>query len=357
MAVYDILPSTNLRAVDIRDTLLANGANWSTSPIKNANYLPNYFRKEANINMWSRYKPVVSNILTTMDDDDYIKANFGLTIFKSSGYGYKELFDKIEEINSAIIYEIPETKLRLGDFRGYDAQAISPTEIDQVKEVKKGSAMDGENYVTTFRTFVNHFSSNIKFEELYGSDFRDIHYGVIIKTQDYFFWGNADFNWNEFGLRPVVGEAKILHILSSEPVIYTEAPSRDAVIYAVGNVDNYYDCIITNDYGTGSLEFRGWIVNVAKSNDRVNYTFEITSDGDIYRGGWARNILMVIKEVVGGVEENPTLGTDSYPDYFSAKGTSKRFNGSMILPFNAEEGDSYDLELWIGGKMVSRYSL
>lgn len=110
MAVYDKLPESNLRAEDIRDTLLANGADWSNSATPNANYLPNYFKREANINMWSLRKPVKnSSIFGSVDQ---------------SGLGVKGDKDKL------IFHDLPiggdKEPLRLGDFRGYNAKELPP---------------------------------------------------------------------------------------------------------------------------------------------------------------------------------------------------------------------------------------
>lgn len=52
MAVYEILPATNLKWDDIRDTLNANGGNVNNMAIT-------AFQSGANIQRWAKYKPVV----------------------------------------------------------------------------------------------------------------------------------------------------------------------------------------------------------------------------------------------------------------------------------------------------------
>lgn len=164
MAVYDILPSTNLRAVDIRDTLLANGANWSTSPIKNANYLPNYFRKEANINMWSRYKPVVYNSVDDITDEDLESVNWGIDIpiYENRDYLYRDVVDGTLYMS----YNNPSYNLRLGDFRGYNAKAKPPVSIGNITEVTTNRPFVFEPLISDGDPY------NVGFNEIYGDDFR-----------------------------------------------------------------------------------------------------------------------------------------------------------------------------------------
>ena len=71
MAVYDILPKTNLKQEDIRDTLNAYGASVGE-------YGPEYFSEDANLNMWSRYKPLrISADFINLFDDDRWKGTDG----------------------------------------------------------------------------------------------------------------------------------------------------------------------------------------------------------------------------------------------------------------------------------------
>lgn len=81
MAVYEILPTTNLKWDDIRDTLNANGGNVNNSAVT-------AFQSSANINKWSKYKAVRLNE-NFPSYDTYYTVQDGLC-----GFGGFEMFDQ-----------------------------------------------------------------------------------------------------------------------------------------------------------------------------------------------------------------------------------------------------------------------
>lgn len=135
MAVYNILPDTDLMDVDVVETLNFNGG---TVDFK----VPTWYSKNAKINMWSKCKPVVST-----------KLSFSLEEWKGigshsdkGGYlgddGYCGLsiveFDSAESLKYALNnntagwkYVAPSgidgEPYRMGDFRGYCPSAYNPT--------------------------------------------------------------------------------------------------------------------------------------------------------------------------------------------------------------------------------------
>ena len=131
-----ILPKEGLRAVDIRDTLTAHGADWSNvEGNKSANYLPNYFREEAKINKWSRYKPVV-NKAYFHEDFDYPKnvratpngqEKYGITYRKKSDY------TDIHEKGWKYTFAEEGYPLRLHDFANYYPEANPPIAVSHDK--------------------------------------------------------------------------------------------------------------------------------------------------------------------------------------------------------------------------------
>lgn len=139
MAVYDVLPTTNLKYDDIRDTL--NAGDGSVN-----NDVSSAFKESANINRWSKHKPVrlAVNFCQDFDssapnyDADWWKGTsktFGLKIpYLSATTRFNE--DAYKIITHApgslpnYTYELPRggenEPLRIGDFAGYKKDAGIP---------------------------------------------------------------------------------------------------------------------------------------------------------------------------------------------------------------------------------------
>ena len=111
MAVYNILPTTNLKWDDIRDTLNAGGVSTA-------------FSASAKINRWSKYKPVViDNPFPTNSDwwkGDDGKCGLVISTYTSVENLVKDIGNWYKYIGNTGLYK------RLGDFRGYYRNAVSP---------------------------------------------------------------------------------------------------------------------------------------------------------------------------------------------------------------------------------------
>lgn len=117
MAVYEIIPTTNVSMADIRDTLNANNGSVD-------NTLGSFFTEDANINMWSRNKPVPHSL--EFGDTAVIRKGYngmhGLIIpyntdanfaaVCTSAWSYKALDGYLDGNGK-------QWPMRLGDFRGY----------------------------------------------------------------------------------------------------------------------------------------------------------------------------------------------------------------------------------------------
>ena len=117
MAVYDILPTTNLKWDDIRDTLNANGGNVNNSAVT-------AFQSGANIQRWAKYKPVVYyKDFTSMEEEwwrgDDLKC--GLTVRYSPTDG--DIIDIYKRGDAYTYNYLTKGPYRLGDFRGYYPKA------------------------------------------------------------------------------------------------------------------------------------------------------------------------------------------------------------------------------------------
>ena len=130
MAVYEILPENNLRGSDVRETLNANGG-------LTGNEFSSLFKVSANINPWSKHKPVRLDRLFCQDVDssepNYMEAwwtgddgNCGLVPYSVSHYS--NIPDNMDGGMNGWSYELPRggasSPYRIGDFRAYKSSAL-----------------------------------------------------------------------------------------------------------------------------------------------------------------------------------------------------------------------------------------
>lgn len=121
-----IIPDSNVNlASNVRDIL--NGAGGSVG-----NDLVSFFSSSANLNRWSKYKPVICYNQAFLDDNRRWKGDTGLCGFTESSI----MFGSVDSLVSAyknrntFVYDIPQggigEPMRLGDFRGYNTDAKAP---------------------------------------------------------------------------------------------------------------------------------------------------------------------------------------------------------------------------------------
>lgn len=119
-----IIGETNITMSSVRDTL--NGAGGSVG-----NDLQSFFSSAAKLNMWSKYKPVVSSTLffdlATWKASGYKSNKCGLTINTYSPATFK---NAAQAGTTGWSYTPPRggttEPMRLGDFRGYCTTAYNP---------------------------------------------------------------------------------------------------------------------------------------------------------------------------------------------------------------------------------------
>lgn len=117
MAVYDVLPKTDLEFQDIRDTLNANNGSVNNNVIT-------AFQQGANIQRWAKYKPVKYSKDFPSDSEEWWRGEgnkCGLKVRYSPTDG--SIID-IYKRDDAYTYEyLTAGPYRLGDFRGYYPKA------------------------------------------------------------------------------------------------------------------------------------------------------------------------------------------------------------------------------------------
>lgn len=189
MAVYSTLPKTNLKAEDIRDTLNANGGSVG-------NYAPDYFGANANISMWSRYKPmrIKADFINLFENGNW-KGTDGQCGIDFSGAiltNYTEVVGKVTSAsNNGWVYDRPtgnaNSPLRLGDFRGYSPSANPPVRgVNIPARVAVGGTLTAQimySLSTTPPEDVNTYApGNIGLNEFSyrGDSFKDYHFGIVV---------------------------------------------------------------------------------------------------------------------------------------------------------------------------------
>lgn len=119
MAVLAKIPTTDIHWVDIRDTLNANGGSV-TGEFRTA------YIESANINPFSKRKPVRKSVNFCFDDPVWWKAENGFCGFNASGAqasSWTELVAKYDGGDNGWVYELPiggtSSPFRMDDFGGY----------------------------------------------------------------------------------------------------------------------------------------------------------------------------------------------------------------------------------------------
>lgn len=122
--VQEIIPSTNIKLEDIRDTLNANKGNVT-------NVLGSFFTDAANINIFAARKPFeIANRETALSEDEFWQNGFGLrayTFFGTSAAFISDMASKLADsewvARRGMTYLKVSTAKRLSDFRGYYPKA------------------------------------------------------------------------------------------------------------------------------------------------------------------------------------------------------------------------------------------
>ena len=142
------LPKTKLKSIDIRDTLNANGG-------KTNNKTSSFFKEDANINKWSKHKPIKDRrVIVPYDDEKWSNqdgaAPSTITSLATAWQGCSE--------EDWYKYELPKggstEPFRKGDFRGYRADAFSAFQVFSVDNTVT-THLDGTKFTIFVRIKLN----------------------------------------------------------------------------------------------------------------------------------------------------------------------------------------------------------
>ena len=194
MAVYDILPDTDLKGVDVRDTLNANGGSVGDN-------FTSFFTSGANINMWSKYKPVISTTLF-----------FDLSLWQSSGfrgdlgdcglniktYSPSTFKSAAKAGTTGWSYKVPtggtSAPMRLGDFRGYCPSAYNPLgNIASSGLISNGNVTFAVDVAISGTSDTNITLADIKIGGSNGTSLSNYYFGVYVwnNNNSYFYTSSS----------------------------------------------------------------------------------------------------------------------------------------------------------------------
>ena len=187
MAVYSILPTTNLKAEDIRDTLADGGGSVS-------NDTTTFFKSTAKINWASKRKPV-RYIEPFCQDFDSSKPNYdpewwqsndgncGLTLGTAPSFAkIIEILDGTDDMNGWV-YNLPlggsTSPYRLGDFAGYSAVAKPMAHEFYCPEKVENRAASTLQAICMFN---RENDSSLSFADF--PNIKDYHFGIIVRKNN-----------------------------------------------------------------------------------------------------------------------------------------------------------------------------
>lgn len=199
MAVKTILPTTNLTGADIRDTLNANGGSVGDN-------LTSFFSDGANINMWSKYKPVISTTLF-----------FDLSLWQSSGfrgdlgdcglniktYSPSTFKTAAKKGTTGWSYKVPtggnSAPMRLGDFRGYCPSAYNPLgNVASSGLISNGNVTFAIDIAISGTSDTNITLADIKIGGSNGTSLSNFYFGVYVwnNNNSYFYTSSSKIGTN-----------------------------------------------------------------------------------------------------------------------------------------------------------------
>lgn len=119
-----IIPNTDVNlATEVRDVLSGAGGDVD------ANEIISFFKEDANINKWAKYKPESFKKDFDLTDDDRFSNNYGFDVSTIGGWGNLMISNQFElaKNDKTWIYILPKggsnSPYRLGDFRSYNTEA------------------------------------------------------------------------------------------------------------------------------------------------------------------------------------------------------------------------------------------
>lgn len=292
MAILDIIPETNIKMDDIRDTLIANGGSVTDN-------LLTFFTSSSGINPWSKKKPV-NYTDDFCQDFDPSMTNYVTGWWKGSD-GFCGFSIPVHDTYTSAVnatnggmngwtYNIPQLKKRLGDFAGYYPGAKPMMRDFSVPN--NVSINEGTLLVTAF------LHTDLSDTELSFADFPTLgacYFGVYITNgsetirataTDTIGNGGSIITLDSFDM--TTGEWTACPFLSSKQITQSGETPSSAMYYTIPNLDkvsfNVVDTMVaitlnafrTSEWVDGNI----WFGIRYKVTVRSYYTGSVTLNGN-----------------------------------------------------------------------------
>ena len=282
----------------------------------------------ANVNKWSKWKPVNLTKTAGVTLADLASVNYGLTVL--SGINPQALKTACFEAGYSVNY-IKPTVFRLGDFRNYEHSAIIPTHSGVSHAglvVKKGASVydNKATYMTYSAIEVSGDSeTNVTVQNLYGDG--TVYRGImLINSAGDAVWKTGQIDWNVSPIKGWTGAVTgfVFYTNKVQPTFRAgDSADLDAIFYAVPVSDtkvNPFSISVSNDYGENSLAYK---LTASAIIDAGTVNFSATFLANAYEtsGGDLVNVQAILY--------NPATSQNveimPFGNYTLAKGTTKNY--------------------------------
>lgn len=349
-----VIPDTNVNlATNIRDVLNAAGGSVG-------NNVTSFFKTEAKINKWARYKPTIYYGLDFPDGTEEPKqwqAKDGLCGFDESSILFNSTSALVSAFSNDSVYTYlmptggTAAPLRLGDFRGYKTDAVSPIwSFDYTGQIYANDSSSSSTFTILGNSSID-ADNNLQIKDILPdgvSSLSDFYFGVVIADKS----GTVKQTIKAGSkLGPDAGFSSSVTLSQSQ----------------LGTTGNYlaYPCFIDAEgrqfvaAPTGLLEFEvlasadaeklGWMAGTGKwaSSDRFTYQGQLG-----YTSSWEGQNVFISLQVNNsdyGNGEEVTLSHDSVSD--DGKVFYMTYTRSIRMAVSGE--DSYRLRCGYGNEWLN----
>ena len=294
----------------------------------------------ANVNHWSKWKPIAANV-TTLTLNDLKTANYGITIkYATTPANLLSLVQS--NSNKGYVYNKPTgistSPYRLGDFRNYNHSAAIPVESHyKDNDVVKinGVSSDYKEGVDGIETYEPNDLDSIDYltkSHIYPSTVK--HRGIYITNGTTTAWSVGSIPWGQPQWQRFKGTTcTTLEFLTNLP------DGTNSVTHTASSTDLFYALpeplhTITASNATPSGSKDVWVnyIDLSFTDNtyaKVNYKFNFSSIGDAYAGGTLNRIMVGLASDSKGVNIISQATVVSGSITIGGEATSSVYSGTL----------------------------
>lgn len=300
------------------------------------------------INQFSKWKPVRYN--GTQITEAILKSlNYGLTI--TSAHSPADLVTAINE-RGTHQYNRPlggaNSPYRLGDFRNYDAGAVLPCHPLGEQDIRNGG-----NATTRIDGILNpQTATSLGYDNFYPEE---LHRGIfMINSAGHMQWCTDEIAWRNIPNKDYwqTGEITCYDFYTNVQKAINGAynSNQSDIFYAVTSDalhPNPYKWILTGERPPSSDYYYFHVLATQTAdNIYVNYRIVMSSKGDVYIGGTAKNISIALTTEKNGVY--PVNSAEIASSYTIGPNEEKVWEGEISIPSEYRDKNIY-IQLFADG--------